>query len=163
MTQALVEKTCTPCRGGMPPLTRAEAEELLPQAPEWALMDDAHRIEKTFRFGNFREVLVFVLRLASLRRRKVTIPTSPSAGAMGPCRFAPRRSRVSTRTISSWRQRSIDLRRRRTKLLEHAFRRSPSKRSRWVDAVMPSIERRRHRARRGDGRNDKTRVLNCRS
>ena len=34
MTEALVEKTCTPCRGGIPLLTRAEAEELLPQAPE---------------------------------------------------------------------------------------------------------------------------------
>ena len=66
MTEALVEKTCTPCRGGMPPLTRAEAEELLPQAPEWALMDDAHRIEKTFRFGNFREALAFVQRVGEL-------------------------------------------------------------------------------------------------
>ena len=66
MTEALVEKTCTPCRGGMPPLTRAEAEELLPQAAEWALMDDAHRIEKTFRFGNFREALVFVQKVGEL-------------------------------------------------------------------------------------------------
>ena len=66
MTEALVEKTCTPCRGGIPPLTRAEAEELLPQAPEWALMDNAHRIEKTFRFGNFREALVFVQKVGEL-------------------------------------------------------------------------------------------------
>ena len=66
MTEALVEKTCTPCRGGIPPLTRAEAEELLPQAPEWALMDNAHRIEKTFRFGNFREALAFVQKVGEL-------------------------------------------------------------------------------------------------
>jgi 4a-hydroxytetrahydrobiopterin dehydratase len=66
MTQTLVEKTCTPCLGGIPPLTRAEAEELLPQAPEWALMDDAHRIEKTFRFGNFREALAFVHKVGEL-------------------------------------------------------------------------------------------------
>lgn len=26
MTTTLVEKTCTPCRGGVPPLTREEAE-----------------------------------------------------------------------------------------------------------------------------------------
>ena len=64
--EALVEKTCTPCRGGIPPLTRAEAEELLPQAPEWALMDNAHRIEKTFRFGNFREALAFVQKVGEL-------------------------------------------------------------------------------------------------
>ena len=66
MTEALVEKTCTPCRGGIPPLTRAEAEELLPQAPEWALMDNAHRIERTFRFGNFREALAFVQKVGEL-------------------------------------------------------------------------------------------------
>ena len=66
MTEALVERTCTPCRGGIPPLTRAEAEELLPQAPEWTLMDDAHRIEKTFRFGNFREALAFVQEVGEL-------------------------------------------------------------------------------------------------
>ena len=66
MSEALVEKTCTPCRGGIPPLTRAEAEELLPQAPEWALMDNAHRIEKTFRFGNFREALAFVQKVGEL-------------------------------------------------------------------------------------------------
>ena len=68
MTEALVEKTCTPCRGGIPPLTRAEAEELLPQAPEWALMDNAHRIEKTFRFGNFREALAQVRTRSDLRQ-----------------------------------------------------------------------------------------------
>ena len=49
MTEALVEKTCTPCRGGIAPLTRPEAEELLPQAPEWELMDNAQRIDLSFR------------------------------------------------------------------------------------------------------------------
>ena len=66
MTEALAEKTCTPCQGGIPPLTRPEAEELLPQAAEWALMDNAQRIEKTFRFGNFREALAFVQRVGEL-------------------------------------------------------------------------------------------------
>ena len=66
MAEALIEKTCTPCRGGIPPLTRPEAEEVLPQAPEWALMDDAHRIERNFRFGNFREALSFVQKVGEL-------------------------------------------------------------------------------------------------
>ena len=47
-------------------LRGAEAKELLPQAPEWALMDNAHRIEKTFRFGNFREALAFVQKVGEL-------------------------------------------------------------------------------------------------
>ncbi len=64
--EALVQKTCTPCRGGVPPLTREEAESLRGQAPDWALQDDAHRIERTFRFSNFREALTFVQEVGEL-------------------------------------------------------------------------------------------------
>jgi 4a-hydroxytetrahydrobiopterin dehydratase len=60
MTEGLTEKTCTPCRGGTPPLTRDEAQRFQAQAPAWELRDDAHRIERTFRFRNFRESLAFV-------------------------------------------------------------------------------------------------------
>lgn len=63
---ALAEKTCTPCRGGIPPLTPAEAESYRSQAPEWTLMDDATRIERTYRFRNFREAFAFVSRVAAL-------------------------------------------------------------------------------------------------
>jgi 4a-hydroxytetrahydrobiopterin dehydratase len=62
----LAEKTCTPCRGGVPPLTRDEAERLGAQAPEWNLADDAHRLERTFRFRNFREALSFVQQVGEL-------------------------------------------------------------------------------------------------
>jgi 4a-hydroxytetrahydrobiopterin dehydratase len=66
MTSTLLQKTCTPCRGGIPPLTREEAEGFLTQAPEWALLDDAQRIERTFRLGNFREALTFVQQVGEL-------------------------------------------------------------------------------------------------
>lgn len=66
MTAPLAEKTCTPCRGGIPPLTLEEAEALLAQAPEWRLMEDAHRIERTFRFRNFVESLAFVQKVGEL-------------------------------------------------------------------------------------------------
>jgi len=61
MTDNLAEKSCTPCRGGIPPLTADEAEKLHAQAPEWSLADNAHRIERDFRFRNFREALSFVV------------------------------------------------------------------------------------------------------
>jgi 4a-hydroxytetrahydrobiopterin dehydratase len=60
MIETLAEKTCTPCRGGIPPLTRDEAKHFQLQAPEWELDDNAQRIERTFRFHNFREALAFV-------------------------------------------------------------------------------------------------------
>jgi 4a-hydroxytetrahydrobiopterin dehydratase len=66
MTEMLAEKTCTPCRGGIPPLTREEAESFHAQAPDWTLLDDAHRIERTFRLGNFREALAFVRQVGDL-------------------------------------------------------------------------------------------------
>jgi len=53
MTEALASKTCTPCRGGIPPLTREQAELFHAQAPDWQLADEAHRIERSFRFSQF--------------------------------------------------------------------------------------------------------------
>jgi 4a-hydroxytetrahydrobiopterin dehydratase len=62
----LAEKTCTPCRGGVPPLTAQQAEVLRGQSPEWALVEDAHRIERTFRFRDFREALTFVQKVGEV-------------------------------------------------------------------------------------------------
>jgi hypothetical protein len=67
MTETLAEKICTPCRGGVPPLARDEALHFQKQAPDWELRDDAHRIERTFRFRNFREALAFVQRVGDRR------------------------------------------------------------------------------------------------
>jgi 4a-hydroxytetrahydrobiopterin dehydratase len=66
MTEALTAKTCTPCRGGVPPLTVEEARRYLTHAPGWSLLDDGRRIERKFRFGDFREAFEFVERVADL-------------------------------------------------------------------------------------------------
>ena len=66
MTTSLAEKTCTPCRGGESPLTPEAAEAYRPQAPQWELLDDATKIRRRFRFGNFREALDFVRRVGEL-------------------------------------------------------------------------------------------------
>jgi 4a-hydroxytetrahydrobiopterin dehydratase len=66
VTAALAEKTCTPCHGGVPPLTLGETEGYRSQMPEWALMDGATRIERTYRFKNFRQAFAFVARVAEV-------------------------------------------------------------------------------------------------
>ncbi len=66
MATALARKTCTPCRGGIPPLTWEEAEELRAQAPEWSLLDEGKRIERRFRFADFADAYGFVSRVAEL-------------------------------------------------------------------------------------------------
>jgi 4a-hydroxytetrahydrobiopterin dehydratase len=74
MSAMLAEKTCTPCRGGVPPLTPREAEEYHTQAPEWALQDDSTRIERTYRFKNFVEAFAFVREAGELAENEVHHP-----------------------------------------------------------------------------------------
>jgi 4a-hydroxytetrahydrobiopterin dehydratase len=66
MPLALAEKSCTPCRGGTPSLTQEEAASYQIQAQDWQLFDEAKRIERTYRFKNFRETFGFVERVAAL-------------------------------------------------------------------------------------------------
>lgn len=66
MTTGLAAKSCTPCRGGVPPLAAEAAEALRRQTPEWLLLDDGRRIERRFRFGNFADAFAFVRQVAAL-------------------------------------------------------------------------------------------------
>jgi 4a-hydroxytetrahydrobiopterin dehydratase len=62
----LATKTCVPCRGGVPPLGHEDAQAYLEQADGWQLQDESKRIERTFKFKNFREALAFVDRVGGL-------------------------------------------------------------------------------------------------
>jgi 4a-hydroxytetrahydrobiopterin dehydratase len=62
----LTEKTCVPCKGGVPPLAEDEAGNLLAQTPGWELQEHGKRIERTYRFKNFREALGFVDQVGGL-------------------------------------------------------------------------------------------------
>jgi 4a-hydroxytetrahydrobiopterin dehydratase len=62
----LTSKVCTPCQGGIPPLTPEEASEYISQAAGWKLIDDGRKINKTFKSSNFRETLDFVKQVGEL-------------------------------------------------------------------------------------------------
>ncbi len=66
MTTNLAEKTCTPCRGGIPPLSLVEVANLLPQAAGWEAIDDHTKIEAHFNFKNFSMSLDFVRQVGEL-------------------------------------------------------------------------------------------------
>jgi 4a-hydroxytetrahydrobiopterin dehydratase len=66
MAANLAEKTCIPCRGGTPPLDASAAKQLLAQAPSWTLVDDAHRLERTFRFPDFKRAMELVTKIGEL-------------------------------------------------------------------------------------------------
>lgn len=61
----LAQKTCIPCRGGVPPLTEAEAAELLQQVPGWSVIE-THHLEKEFAFPDFLQALAAVNRIGAL-------------------------------------------------------------------------------------------------
>ena len=66
----LAKKQCVPCQGGIPPLTRDEAEEYLEQVSEWTLSEDAKMIRRTFKFKNFVSALDFVNRVGDLAEQE---------------------------------------------------------------------------------------------
>jgi 4a-hydroxytetrahydrobiopterin dehydratase len=66
MSTSLTEKNCIPCRGGVAPLTPAEAQRYGTETPNWALVDEVRRIERTFRVRNFREALTLVQKIGEL-------------------------------------------------------------------------------------------------
>ena len=66
MVETLIEKSCTPCKGGIPPLTEGEAQSLQAQVAKWELADDGRRIERSFKFKNFGEALGFVQKVGEL-------------------------------------------------------------------------------------------------
>lgn len=66
----LVEKSCVPCQGGIPPLGREEAEQLLAQTPGWSLIQDGTRLERRFTFKGFSAALDFVNRVGALAEQE---------------------------------------------------------------------------------------------
>ena len=69
----LADKTCVPCRGGVPPLKGAELEELIGQVPGWDVVED-HHLRKEFRVENFREALDLVNRVGELAEEQAHHP-----------------------------------------------------------------------------------------
>lgn len=72
---SLTHKHCVPCEGGVPALTRSEAEELRKQIPEWKIIEDDQRgpprprtmkISRTFKFKNFKETREFFNKVADI-------------------------------------------------------------------------------------------------
>ncbi|MEP9372752.1 4a-hydroxytetrahydrobiopterin dehydratase [Mesorhizobium sp. KR1-2] len=66
MAESLAQKVCTPCRGGVSPLTQEEAADYLSQTPGWELEDDGHWLRRKFKFADFREAHGFIDKVGQL-------------------------------------------------------------------------------------------------
>jgi 4a-hydroxytetrahydrobiopterin dehydratase len=63
----LTEKKCKPCEGGVPPLTREQAESLAQQlSPGWVLSQEGPYLRREFRFKDFYRTMSFVNAVAHL-------------------------------------------------------------------------------------------------
>jgi 4a-hydroxytetrahydrobiopterin dehydratase len=61
----LAEKTCVPCRGGVPPLTAQQIQPFASEIPDWNVVNN-HHLEKEFRFPDFKTALDFVNRAGAI-------------------------------------------------------------------------------------------------
>ncbi|HET6521109.1 MAG TPA: 4a-hydroxytetrahydrobiopterin dehydratase [Geminicoccaceae bacterium] len=66
MATELSARSCVPCRGGVPPLAREEAERYLAETPGWSLGDGATKIERRFKLRNFAEAQALAQRIGDL-------------------------------------------------------------------------------------------------
>lgn len=61
----LADKTCIPCRGGVPPLKGNELEKLHQTVPAWKIVHE-HHLQREFRFPDFKQALAFVNRVGAV-------------------------------------------------------------------------------------------------
>ena len=62
----LAQKTCIPCKGGIPPLKGEELKTLLEKlGNSWNLIEE-HHLGKEYFFNNFREGLYFTIKVGEL-------------------------------------------------------------------------------------------------
>jgi 4a-hydroxytetrahydrobiopterin dehydratase len=66
----LAQAHCSPRRGSEHRLTEASIRELLPQVPEWELVEGGHAISRTFRFDDYYRTMAFVNALAAVAHRE---------------------------------------------------------------------------------------------
>ncbi len=62
----LTQKKCVACEGGVEPFTKEQAAEYLKETPGWRILPDGLKIEREFKFKNFKESMAFVNKVADL-------------------------------------------------------------------------------------------------
>jgi 4a-hydroxytetrahydrobiopterin dehydratase len=65
MSTSLADRTCVPCKGGVPPLTAEQIAPLLAQLQEWSV-EENKKLSRTYRFKNFAEAMAYANRVAAI-------------------------------------------------------------------------------------------------
>jgi 4a-hydroxytetrahydrobiopterin dehydratase len=65
LIMGLAEKTCVPCRGGVPPLNAEQIRPLAAEVSNWKVMNN-HHIEREFKFPDFKTALDFTNKVGAI-------------------------------------------------------------------------------------------------
>jgi 4a-hydroxytetrahydrobiopterin dehydratase len=64
--EELIRKKCSPCEGGIPPLSREEAEKQVRHVEGWTLIHDGQRIRRAWTVRSFMAGIEFFNKVAAL-------------------------------------------------------------------------------------------------
>lgn len=62
----LATKKCTPCQGGVAPMTCELAQRYIADVAGWDLLDNATKLKRTYQFSNFVDALAFTQKVGEL-------------------------------------------------------------------------------------------------
>lgn len=62
----LSTKKCTPCQGGVAPMSCDLANRYIAQAPGWELLDNASKLKRSYKFNNFVDAMAFTQQVGEL-------------------------------------------------------------------------------------------------
>lgn len=65
----LANRVCVPCKGGVPPMTREQIREFLPQLNGWGV-EGEHHLTRTFSFPDFVKALNFVNKVGEIAEKE---------------------------------------------------------------------------------------------
>jgi 4a-hydroxytetrahydrobiopterin dehydratase len=68
----LAQKSCVPCRGGVPALRGqdlAETHQLLADSAEWRIIDE-HHLVRSYKFADFKSALAFVNQVGAIAEQQ---------------------------------------------------------------------------------------------
>ena len=66
MAATLSAKTCTPCQGGIPPLSAKLAAKYVKQTDGWELLENSTVIARDYAFEDFKGAMNFVQKVGEL-------------------------------------------------------------------------------------------------
>ncbi|MEM9908523.1 MAG: 4a-hydroxytetrahydrobiopterin dehydratase [Cyanobacteria bacterium P01_D01_bin.44] len=68
MTTTLLQETCVPCRGKVPPVPASDLTELMAQIPHWSLIKQSGepRLQRVYHFKDFMTALAFTQQVGEI-------------------------------------------------------------------------------------------------